>query len=358
MFCHRSNQQQGAALIVALLVFAVASALLVGLQREFTLQMQRGSNYLVGEQGWSYLLGAEALGVATLRLDNETDSLAPVQRDHLGEVWAGDASRYPLAEGGWLLGGLEDLQGRFNLNLLVELEGRDTGSSESVSGVEGADEREKFANGSGAPRYSEPQKQFVRLLRALEGFDLSPDEAISIMEAVADYIDQDVQKRPTGAENETYRNTQPAYRTAGQALASVSELRSIAGISPEIYRALVPYVTVWPKEGGTLNVLTAPEAVLRSLGGGDGLEPLSREEGQRLAEARALGVITSVDELLEDIAFSSGDTDRVRAVLAERSSWFLLTATVEIADREMRLYSVLERDGQEILPRYRSMGEL
>ena len=36
--------QRGAALIVALLVFAIASALMVGLQRDFTLQLQRGSN--------------------------------------------------------------------------------------------------------------------------------------------------------------------------------------------------------------------------------------------------------------------------------------------------------------------------
>ena len=60
MYCrHSSQRQQGAALIVALLVFAVAAALLVGLQREFTLHMQRGSNYFAMEQGWSYLLGAD-----------------------------------------------------------------------------------------------------------------------------------------------------------------------------------------------------------------------------------------------------------------------------------------------------------
>ena len=353
---HSSQRQRGAALIVALLVFAIAAALLVGLQREFTLHMQRGSNYLTAEQGWSYLLGAESLGVVALRLDAESDTRSPAQQDHLGELWAGEAQPYPLAEGGRLLGQLEDLQGRFNINLLVEQKQSDGESAGEGSEVQPA-ERDSELDAAGT-RYSEQQKQFVRLLGALDGIEISPQEAIGIMEAIADYIDEDVQRRVQGAEDGDYRNTNPAYRTSGRPLASVSELRSVAGITPEIYSALAPYITVWPQEGGTINVLTAPAAVLRSLNTEDSLEPLSTEEGQRLVEARAAGAITSVDDLLNDIAFASGDGEQLRSLLAERSDWFLLTARVEIADREMRLYSVLERNGQEILARYRSTGEL
>ena len=49
---HRS--QQGAALIIAMLVFALSATLLVALQREFSLALQRGTNQLFSEQAWAY----------------------------------------------------------------------------------------------------------------------------------------------------------------------------------------------------------------------------------------------------------------------------------------------------------------
>ena len=44
MSCSHSNKQQGAALVIALLVFALAAALMVGVQRDFNLQLQRSTN--------------------------------------------------------------------------------------------------------------------------------------------------------------------------------------------------------------------------------------------------------------------------------------------------------------------------
>ena len=43
----------GAALVVAMLVFALVSALMVGLQRDFTLTLQRGAHQLFSEQAWA-----------------------------------------------------------------------------------------------------------------------------------------------------------------------------------------------------------------------------------------------------------------------------------------------------------------
>ena len=40
----------GAALVVAMLVFALVAALMVGLQRDFTLTLQRGAHQLFSEQ--------------------------------------------------------------------------------------------------------------------------------------------------------------------------------------------------------------------------------------------------------------------------------------------------------------------
>jgi general secretion pathway protein K len=359
---HFKKQQSGAALIVALLVFALASALIVGLQREFALQLQRGANSFFAEQGWAYLRGAESLGVVALQLDAGSDAGKDQPVDDLTELWAEEAKPFPLIEGGWLLGSLEDLQGRFNLNGLVGSTASN-GANDGAGGDPSPSENKAPGGGGsnellGEKQFSSAQRQFIRLLGALENVQVDRQQAIGIMQSVVDFIDSDTRRSVNGAEDGAYERLIPPYRTSGRPLASVSELRSVAGVTPEIYRALAPFLTVWPKEGGVLNVLTASATVLRSLPLNDLLEPMSKEEGLRLVEARAAGVIFSVETLLEDALFSGAEVGDFSALLGERSDWFLLSASVEIAERELQLYSVLERNRGSVFVRYRSQGEL
>ena len=374
MSCRRyrrvAPRQGGAALVVALLIFALAAALMVGIQRDFSLTMQRGSNQFTEQQGWAYLRGAEALAVVALRADAELDKQVETPRDDLSELWAAEATPYPLEGGGWLLGQIEDLQGRFNLNLLVADPASGRGDGEAGDGAEGADsgsgldsdlsdENDSQGNSSdeSGDRMPAAKQIFVRLLQALEGEPVSLEEAIGIADGVADFIDSDQQQRMNGAEEDAYRIASPPYRPANQPMASVSELRAVSGMTREIYRALAPHVTVWPREGAKLNILTASATVLRSINGAGQLMPLSVDAGKRLIEARQQGLISDVDSLLEDSAFS-GDTSGLSSLLTQTSDWFLLSASVEIAEREMQLYSVLQRENTQITSHYRTRGEL
>ena len=365
--------QRGAALIVALLVFALAAALMVGLQRDFTLQMQRGGNNVIMEQGWAYLRGAEDLAATALRFDVEQDAASGISRDDLTELWATQNTPYALDEGGWLSGRLEDLQGRLNLNSLVATDAAGSGDDKSDDDTDAADtdgetgeESLEPDTGNPAPspdadgvnRFTIPQRQLIRLLQSLEELSIDQREAIAITEAIADFIDADDLRRMDGAEDEAYRNATPPYRAANQPLRSVSELRAIQGITPELYAVLAPLVTVWPAKGGKLNIHTALPQVLATLTPDDQLEPLSPGEVERLLEMRTDGDLTDLDMLLSDSIFTGGNTDQLRTYLTEQSDWFLLSASVEIADRELRLYSVLERNGRSIQSRYRSQGEL
>ena len=54
----------------------LAAALIVGIQREFTLFYQRGANVFTGEQAYAYLLGAEELASLALLLDYDADRQA------------------------------------------------------------------------------------------------------------------------------------------------------------------------------------------------------------------------------------------------------------------------------------------
>ena len=346
MRCRRSRltrlrAQAGAALVVAMLVFAICAALIVAMQREFTLFYQRGANSLQAEQGYAYLRGAEELATLALVLDYDTDKERDVPRDDLEEIWAQPATPYALDEGGWLMGSLEDLQGRLNLN-----------------GLAGSGGGQGSGQGQASERFTPAQSQFIRLLQTLEEPVVSEQEAIAITRSIADWIDADGNTSPDGAEDDYYFSQTPAYRAANRPMSSVSELRAIANVSAELYAVLAPLVTVWPQTAQPLNIHTAKVQVLRSINADDSLEPLAESDAQALAEQREESGFLDKAEFLAHPAFADKPMEKVAELLGESSAYFLLSARVEIADRELQLYSVLQRQQRRVESLVRASGSL
>ena len=369
--------QRGAALIIAMLVFALSATLLVALQREFSLALQRGTNQLFSEQAWAYLIGAEELAKLALQADHLLDARSATAADHLGELWAQPATPYPLDAGGWMTGQLTDLQGRINLNMLVSDpvtqsppsggEGVSDGGSESASaGVESEpvsqsrqqNESVGQVSGDEAGRWTPTQKLLIRLLQALNEASLPLDEAMALTEAISDFIDPDTNRRRDGAEANEYRYADFPYLPANRALASVSELRSVRGMTPEIYEALAPLVTVWPERNTRLNILTAPLPVLRTLNADDQWAPLPVIDAERWVESRREGGIAQVADLLADPILAGRPSAELESLLDIRSDWFLLDASVELLDRQRHLFTVLHRETDMAVAVFRSEGEL
>jgi len=375
------RSQRGAALIIAMLVFALSATLLVALQREFSLALQRGTHQLFSEQAWAYLIGAEELAKLALQTDTLLDARSATAADHLGELWAQPATPYPLAAGGWMTGQLTDLQGRINLNMLVKASGNQNQLTTNQRPI-GDDTREASAgdtrtqpsqgdNQSGredepvgqsaigeADRWTATQKLLIRLLQALGDVSLPLDEAMTLTEAISDFIDRDANRRQNGAEVDEYRYADFPYLPANRALASVSELRSVRGMTPEVYEALAPLVTVWPERNTQLNILTAPLPVLRALNADDQWAPLSVMDAERLAERRQEGGITEVKDLLTDPILEGRPSAELEPLLDIRSDWFLLDASVELVDRQRHLFTVLRRGTDTTVAVFRSEGEL
>jgi general secretion pathway protein K len=326
MCCRSPRGQRGVALLVALLVFAICATLLVALQRDFTRVYQRGSNRFLEEQGWAYLRGAEELAALALQVDFDSDAGRDAPRDDLTEIWAQEATPYALDEGGWMLGELADLQGRFNLNSLA------------------AQPRE----GTGAARFTPEQALFIRMLQALEALPLTEFEAIAVTESIADWLDADEVPRLNGAESSSYTARTPAYRAANQPLRSVEELRAVANVTPALYLALEPLVTVWPQAATGINLHTAPLPLLRAINADDSLQPLSLADGETLLQQRQDPGFLDRDDFFSQPVFAEADLEGAAALFGESSSYFLLTARVEIADREQRLYSVLRRESRQV----------
>ena len=207
-------------------------------------------------------------------------------------------------------------------------------------------------------RWNATQKMFIRLLQALGEASLPLEEAMALTDAVTDFIDRDAERRLNGAEEGDYRYADYPYLPANRALASVSELRAVRGMTEPVYRALALLVTVWPEARGRLNILTCPLPVLRSLNGDDQLFPLDEIEAQRLDEWRREGEIGTVADLLADPAFEGQSMGQLEPLLDIRSDWFLLDATVELVERERHLFSVLHRVPDRTVAVFRSEGEL
>ncbi|MEM9256862.1 MAG: type II secretion system minor pseudopilin GspK [Pseudomonadota bacterium] len=331
------HRQRGAALVVAMLIFALCASLVVAMQSEFTRFFQRSANILQQEQVSAYLRLGEELAKTVLMRDYDQDQLANRYRDDLTEEWAQNAPPQ-LLDNAELRGFLSDLQGRFNLNRLGERPEAQPGER----------------------KFTSAQAQFIRLLQTFQEPRVSDFEAIAITDAVGDWIDSDRSPFRDGAEDDYYAGLSPSYRAPHRPMASVSELRAVKGMTPQLFEALRPFVTVWPQEPAPLNIHTAELPVLRSIGDLEDLAPLSLSDGEQLVEYR--NSVGFVD--MEDFYAQGPLADRpevrtaMSGLLGERSDYFLVTVQVTVADRVQRLYSVLDRKQRRVNTIARVSGSL
>jgi general secretion pathway protein K len=307
-----SRRQRGVALITAVLMVALATMLAVDVGFQGFLDQRRAGTLFALDQAYEVALGAEAWAADFLQKD-----LQDSQTDHLGETWARPLPPLPI-EGGTVEGRLEDLQGRFNLNNLVNADG--TTNQDAV-------------------------KQFERILAMLE---IEPAWAV----AIADWIDQDTQPGfPDGAEDSVYTGLDPPHLTANMPVTRASELLVLPQFGAERFRKLKPFVTALPV-GTRINVCTASGVVL------DSLSEESREfslNPDDLAKRRRDGCFPS----LEDLRGTLGDApfNKIKNSLSESSNYFRATVWVTIGTTEFTLYSLLARGGTgTVRPALRSFG--
>jgi len=281
--------QRGVALVTAVLIVAIAAAIAVQVAFAHQIWFRQMEN--VADRDATDWLRRGALHWASLAL---LEDAAQNSTDDLGESWAMGLPTLPV-EGGTIKVSIEDAQGRFNLNSVVN---------------------------------SSSLQVFSRLLEALR---LDPQLA----NAVLDWIDSDDLVSPGGAEDVDYLNFNPPYRAANQPMASVAELRLIRGFDAKTLAALLPYVTVLPVATNDINVNTASPAVLAALVPG-----LDLSTAQRIAEQRGSSAYKSVDEFKSKLPRGL-TAPTVGMVL--KTDFFLVTLDTSIGRHERRSEALLQR---------------
>jgi general secretion pathway protein K len=299
----------GTALVTALLVVALASAAAAAMLKQQHLDIRRASNVFNADQAGLYVQSAEAWMVQVLLRDKQEN-----KNDSLADTWA--TLREPIdIEDGKVLVQVEDLQGRFNLNNLLDSEGK--------------------------PSEAERQR-FQRLLSLLE---LDTDLVFPIL----DWIDSDINASfPGGAEDNEYLREEPAHRTANAPFVSSSELLQVKGIGSEEYERLKPYVTALPGQV-MININTAPAVILAA-----SVEGMDLTEAQALEEARP-------EDGYEDVSvFRSEQALNGRTVegISVSSNYFAIKINVSLDRHKSGSSTIVSRDAGTVSVLRRSRVEL
>ena len=283
------DRERGVALITAVLVVAIAAIIATSMMSRQNFDTRRTANIIHWDQAAAYALGAEQWAAIELGKDARQNNF-----DHLNEIWAHDLPPLPI-EGGSVNGKLDDLNGRFNLNSVLD------------------------------------PIQAERLGRLCQSLNIDP----AFIPALQDWIDSDTEVRENGAEDDSYTMLNPPYRAANRYLADSSELLLVRGVSVQDYNTLSFYITALPVESG-INVNTASPLLIQSL-----TRDVTLADVERIVGMRAESPYQDIKDFVGDPAFAGKEIKEDH--LSTGSQYFLLTADVLLGDAPLTLQSVLSR---------------
>jgi general secretion pathway protein K len=298
------RRQRGIALMIAILLVAFATILAAAIGFKSAMSARRGSATLALDQSVLIAEAAEALAAYALREDRKAGNTI----DFPGEAWGQPLGPVEVVPGIVLEAYVEDASGRFNLNSLIGQDGKvDQGSLKELESL-------------------------------MEHVDVEPKWASMI----ADWIDEDSQPLPDGAEDSAYATQDPPYRAANTFITSPSELLALPGFGRDRYLKLAPLVTALPP-GAKINVCSASPVVLDAMVGETHRE--FSTDLQQFAKTRESGCFPTLDDYRKSFG---GDTDalnRINNRVSQTSDYYRLTSIVTIGSADFNLYSLLQRDG-------------
>jgi general secretion pathway protein K len=295
------TSQTGVALITALLITALATIVAVAMLGQQHLAIRRSTNFIHHDQALQYAFGGETWAIRILIRDLSLNKI-----DGLQDIWAMRLAAIPI-EGGNMIGQIEDLQGRFNLNNLLK-------------------------DGKVSP---EDVQQFQRLLLALQ-------IPVNLAQVLIDWMDADADiSLPEGAEDNAYLLKTPSYRAANQALRNPSELRLLAGMTPEFYQRLLPHVCTLPTRT-QINLNTATVPVIMSLA-----EGLSEAAATQLIAGRDKKAFETLQPVLANPVLAGLKMVDSQS-LSLSSNYFLYSSRVQLDRGQTLMSSMLERSADRV----------
>jgi general secretion pathway protein K len=300
----RRTDERGAALLAVLLLVAVTGAIAAAAMEGLRLSRAVAANAAALDQARTYADGAEQLAILTI-----DDRIAESPERTPAAVWNGATRRVILPGGGVATIRVRDGGNCFNVNSVVD-GAPATGLARRPSGV----------------------GEFVGLMVAL---GIGENEARRIAEAAADWVDSDAQPGPGGAEDEAYAIGPAPYRTGNTLFADAGEVQRLAGMTPEIYARLRPWLCALPESDLSplnVNTLGPDQAPLLAM-----LAPgqLSLEKARQVLAGRPAGGWSNQVEFWRQDALGGLAIPLDAQLQAQlRTSWFALDVRVAVGEAE------------------------
>jgi general secretion pathway protein K len=350
-------------MLVAILLVALGTIIATAVAYESAMAARRGSATMAFDEALLVGQGAEALaayGLKTVMQSSKAGSSGGVDV-YPAQPWAQPVGPLEVVPGVALEASLEDMQGRFNLNWLVDYGSSPFGGSNgngvgnqpgSVpnNGLNGLGNGNNAIPGlTGATPNAGAVRAFNKLLQML---NIDPKWT----DMLVDWIDSDNMPQTQGAEDSAYLGQNPPYLAANRYLTSTSELLALPGFGRENFAKLAPYISALPP-ATPLNVCTAPAQVLDAF---SNQTTFMSDGGAGLAKNRE-GAPGCFPELTS-YKTQNLDTNDLQLAGDKRfgttSQYFRLTSLVTIGSTEFNLYSLLymENPGYLIHPIQRSFS--
>ncbi|HEU5093056.1 MAG TPA: type II secretion system minor pseudopilin GspK [Nitrospira sp.] len=229
----RRADERGIALLLALLVLTILTALILEFDAEARREYRAAAAFRDDYKASMLTRAAVQAARAVLQQDLLRERMTGQKYDGPTDIWAMPIKNYAIGDG-FLTAQIQDETGKFNLNSLASTSSGDI----------------------------EQKKKVLRAKRLFELLRVSPN----LVDALIDWMDQDEVPQPAGAESLYYQSLKPPYQSANSPLPGLGDLRLVKGFTPEIIERISPYVTVFPQEGtAPMNINTADPIVLQTL---------------------------------------------------------------------------------------------
>jgi general secretion pathway protein K len=340
-------------MLVAILLVALGTIIAAAVAYESAMTARRGTATFSFDEALLVGQGAEALAAYGLQAvmkqskagTNGTVDIYPSQ------PWAQPVGPLEVVPGVTLEASLEDMQGRFNLNWLVDYgtSGFAGGAGQTPPVGNNPPGNPAIPGVTGATPNAGAIKAFNNLLEAV---GIEPKWA----DLVVDWIDSDNNPQTQGGEDSFYLGQNPPYLAANRYLTSTSELLAIPGFTHEMFAKLAPYISALPP-ATPLNICSAPGPVLDAFAS---QKTFSGDQGAGLAKNRETApgcfpdLSTYTTQNLEPNDLQLAGSKR----FGTTSQYFRLNSLVTIGTSEFNLYSLLymESPGFYIHPVQRSFS--
>jgi general secretion pathway protein K len=298
------RRERGVALLAAIVIFAIAAAIAVGIQFRSALSLRRAAGSASLDQALLAQTGAEAFAAWALADDDQ-------RSDDLTDKWHLAQGPFELVDGVSISGQVFDLDGRFNLNSLVDSQGAKDPLAVEI---------------------------LQRLLRTL---DIPQQKA----DAIIDYIDTDQQPEPNGGEDSLYSSQKPPSRPPNRPMLQVSELLAIPQIGAEHYLRLLPHVTALPRDRREINLCTATGVLLDAL-----IDQRQWSVDDRSLVAQRYPTVQQLETLMNG---NPADFQKIKSRIRVQSNFFELRSLVTIGDQPFEFSSLLMRTSGGTRPEVR-----